>query len=155
MRHALCMYRLLSSYDRDECFQCLQQLQAIKKGTVALMTGRTAAPSGESDPVRESLAPTHVVERAMETASGKSSPVSMTSVAPTPLPQSDAEAAASSNSVATKTVATPASSGDAMTDAVAPPVATVVRRVPERDMLLDEYELILDEVVAMRCVTLS
>lgn len=130
---------------RDECFQCLQQLQAIKKGTVALLTGREADDESEADGIiADSPFPAATAGPAMESSSGKTSPVSMASVAPTPSSNSSEGA----QSVADDGGATEVSSTSSVK--ASPPVVTEAPRVPEKDSMLNEYEVILDEIIPIR-----
>lgn len=132
---------------RDECFQCLQQLQAIKKGTIALLTGKEEVDeSGANGAIVGSSSPAATAEPAMESSSGKSSPVSMASVAPKPTPPSSSSAAVEAvgeGGGATEVLSAPALKASA-------PVVTEAPRVPEKDQMLDEYEIILDEVIPIR-----
>ncbi|TYZ61656.1 hypothetical protein PybrP1_010655 [[Pythium] brassicae (nom. inval.)] len=118
---------------RDECFQCLQQLQAIKKGTVALMSGNTGEQSGNSEAVAS--AATAPESNGIEATGGKKSPPHLPSEAPKSAVLSPVE-----------TVQLVHESAPASSVAAPPLPVAVARRIPERDAVLDEYEVVVDEV---------
>uniref|UniRef100_K3WB97 VASt domain-containing protein n=1 Tax=Globisporangium ultimum (strain ATCC 200006 / CBS 805.95 / DAOM BR144) TaxID=431595 RepID=K3WB97_GLOUD len=117
---------------RDECFQCLQQLQAIKKGTVALMTASQVGADGTGDATPDPPQ----VERPEEDQSGKHSPMSLAPVAPKPAISSPLKL------VEPAPVTSTASSTAEPTQQPA-----IIKRVPGKDPMLDEYEIIVDEEV--------
>lgn len=124
---------------RDECFQCLQQLQAIKKGTVALMASNAVEQRSESEAI--ALAPPTQDTAGMEAAGGKESPPHVSLEAP-------------KSAVLSPVETTQFVHASATSDRVAAPAlpVAIARRIPERDVMLDEFELIVDEVATFRCV---
>lgn len=123
---------------RDECFQCLQQLQAIKKGTVALMSGNALEQLREGEAAADSSLEPESSE--VDAPSDKKNSLPIQPEAPKSAVLSPVEAVTSSTDSAAPSSAVAAPSV---------PVA-IARRIPEKDALLDEYEVIIDEVVPFR-----
>ncbi|KAF1322368.1 Membrane protein, partial [Globisporangium splendens] len=111
--------------------ECLQQLRAIKKGTVALMTASQVGADGAGDATPDPPQ----VKRPEEDRGGKHSPMSLAPVAPKP-------------AISPIKLAEPApvtSTGSSVVEPTQQPA--IVKRVPGKDPMLDEYEIIVDEEV--------
>ncbi|TMW55100.1 hypothetical protein Poli38472_013862 [Pythium oligandrum] len=108
---------------RDECYQCILQLQAIQEATAAAMADTKLTVETES---------THLEEPEVASPSGEA-PV-------TPAATRSEQPTQQAVAVADRPVPSTKPNGGTKRAAPAP-----VRRIPERDTYLDEYEIVLNE----------
>ncbi|KAL3673430.1 hypothetical protein V7S43_001142 [Phytophthora oleae] len=118
---------------RDECFQSIQQLRSIKKETEELL----------SDPVKQPDGDTESKPAGEDESKRRRSSNDLAAVAPTPelVPVITAEATLAENSRPTASLSS---------ESVA---STTPLVIPEKDTLLSEYDLLLDDEVTFSVET--
>lgn len=121
---------IISAYYSDECFQSIQQLRTIKKETEELLSDPSKQPDGDTDgkPAAE------------DESKRRRSSNDLAAVAPTP-------ELASANTAETTIADSSRSTPSLSPESVVSPTPLVI---PEKDALLGEYDLLLDEEVAFR-----